>query len=312
VVGNTDDRKGGRVTMLEKLGKHPIDVLARLPVAKRYLRETYLRRHFRVELDLIRGEHRNTSEHPSIIHFSVNKAATQYVKGILSRCASEIGMTPVSIHDYAFGTDFPYLDHLSASEMQKYEHIFKPNGYLYSMFGGMIEGIPALDKFRVVLMVRDPRDVLTSSYYSIAYSHPEPDQRGNKYKHFIERRRNARNSTIDQYVLAQCESTFDVYRRYKTLLIDKYPKVYLTKYEDMTSDFRVWLQGLLDYCTLRISDDLFRCLLEENRRLRPQKEDIYKHIRKGEPGDYQQKLAYETIRHLNSRFSSVFDSFGYT
>jgi hypothetical protein len=298
--------------MLEKLKKHPIDVLALLPVAERHLREMRLRRRFRVELDLIKGEHRNTNENPSIIHFSVNKAATQYVKEILSRCASEIGMTHVSFHDYAFVSDFPFLDHLSVSEMQKYQHIFKPNGYLYSVFGGMIEGIPGLDKYRVVLMVRDPRDVLTSDYYSIAYSHPEPYKWGNKHKDFIDKRRNARSSTIDKYVVAESDSTFDIYQRYKMLLMDKYPNVYRTKYEDMTSDFSVWLQSLLDYCALRISNDLFHWLLEENKYLHPRKEDVYKHIRKGEPGDYQQKLAQETIFYLNSRYSSILDSFGYT
>ena len=74
---------------------------------------------------LIKGTHKNSNKHPSIIHFSFNKAATQYVKSILRRCAVENGMVPVGIHDYAFNADFPYLDHLSAKEMEKYMHIFK-------------------------------------------------------------------------------------------------------------------------------------------------------------------------------------------
>ena len=44
------------------------------------------KRQFKVERELIEGCHHAKSPHRSIIHFSVNKAATQYTKSILSRC----------------------------------------------------------------------------------------------------------------------------------------------------------------------------------------------------------------------------------
>jgi hypothetical protein len=266
---------------------------------------------FKTELELIKGRHQNQNEHPSIIHFSFNKAATQYAKSILKRCAVENGMVPVAIHDYAFHTDFPFLDQLSAEEMAKYQHIFKQQGYLYSVFAGMIEGIPHLEKYKVVLVARDPRDLLVSSYYSIAYSHTVPSKTGNKHETFMRQRRKARELTIDEYVITKSDKVRNLFLRYETLLLDKHPNTYLTTYEQMTSDFGGWIDGLVGYCDLDVSESLFESLVQENERLTPKGENIHKHLRKGQPGDYKEKLKIETIEYLNAKFASTLARFGY-
>ena len=113
--------------------------------------------------------------------------------------------------------------------MEKYLHLFKPNGHLYSVFGGMIEGLAKLEKYKTVLMVRDPWDTLVSKYYSIAYGHTAPDKHGNKYKHFVEERKKFRESVIDEYAAAQSDRVYNTLQRYKSLLVDRYPNVYVTK-----------------------------------------------------------------------------------
>jgi hypothetical protein len=278
---------------------------------ERYLREVDLKRKFSVELDLIKGQHQNYNKHPSIIHFSLNKAATQYAGTILEQCAVENEMVPVSIHGYAFHTNFPYLDHLTAEEMDKYQHIFKPNGYLYSAFGGMIESISELEKYKIVLMIRDFRDLLVSEYYSITYSHVAPYKMGNKYKLFVEKRRRARELAIDEYVVFESNRIYHTVQRYKTLLIDKYPNVYITRYEDMLDDFLGWLSNLLLYCELYISEELVTTLIQRNERIKPKDENIRRHVRRGKCGEYKEKLSQKTIEYLNDKFSSMLLAFGY-
>jgi len=297
--------------MLTKLKDYSRLMLNKIPSVNRYLKEVGLQRKFSVELDLIKGRHQNRNKHPSIIHFSLNKAATQYTNGILQKCAVENGMVPVSIHGYAFHTNLPYLDHLTAEEMEKYQHIFKPNGYLYSVFGGMIEGISELEKYKIVLMVRDFRDLLVSEYYSIAYSHVSPFKQGNKYDLFVRQRTKARKSTIDEYAVNESNRIYITLQRYKTLLIDKYPNVYITKYEDMINDFRGWLNDLMCNCELNIRTNFFTALLERNERIRPKDEDVQRHIRKGKSGEYKEKLSQETIEYLNAKFSPMLLTFGY-
>lgn len=130
-------------------------------------------------------------------------------------------MTPIHLHGYAFNSAFPFLDDLSLEEMQKYAYLFKRRGYVYSVFGGAIEGIPALEQYRIFLMVRDPRDVLTSMYYSSAYSHPVPEATGDKREAFLARRRHTREISIDQFALENAEHKRAIYQHYTDLLVKK-------------------------------------------------------------------------------------------
>lgn len=270
-----------------------------------------LNREFRVEQDLIRGKHVNANTHRSILHFSVNKAATQYVKSILTRCVAEEGMVPVHIHEYAFHTRFPYLDHLSSDEMEEYQHVFTPEGYLYSVFGGMIEGIPDLEAYLTVLMVRDPRDVLVSKYYSMAYSHSQPAETGDKFEDFMEERAYARHVSIDNYVLTESHKLDAIYRRYVELLLGRHSGYYLTTYEDMISDFAKWLEDLLDYCQIDPSAQLMASLIGQHSKTAPQRESKDRYLRRGIVGDHRNKLAPHTIETLNDRLQNTLETFGY-
>jgi len=282
-----------------------------LPFVQKRLWQRKLQREFAIELSLINGTHHTKNSHRSIIHFSLNKAATQTTQNILKRCAVSNGMVPVGINDYAFQSNFPYLDHLSSVEMQTYQHIFKPNGYLYSVFGGMVDGIPNLDQYLVLLMIRDPRDVLVSAYYSVVYSHAAPDEHSGKHDPFLQLRHTAQAKTIDEFVIAESDRTYKNLDRYKALLLEKYPHTYVTGYEQMTSNFPAWLKDLLDHCQLEISSEVFQSIVGENTRAVPSVENIHQHIRKGKAGDYKEKLKPETIQYLNEKFAPLLAVFGY-
>jgi len=293
------------------LKKHVKAWLRNLPLASGYLRTRDLQKKFNVELSLIAGKDVATCDHPSIIHFSVNKAATQYIKRVLGQCARECGLVNVGIHDYAFQGDFPYLDSLSAEQMQAYQHIFRAQGYCYAVFGGMIEGVPDLDRYRLVLVLRDPRDVLVSSYFSVAFSHVAPGEGSDKREEFAQMRARAQASTIDDYVLAESDRMLGNYERYKRLLVERYPSAYVTKYEHMTDDFAGWLRALLEYCELDVPVDVFANLVQEHEAKRPRQEDTQRHTRKGKPGDHREKLRPDTIAQLDAKFAKILAAFDY-
>lgn len=272
-----------------------------------FLINLFLGRRFNVELKLIAGKHRNNNPHPSIIHFSLNKAATQYTKRILRDCVIENGMVPVHINEYAFYTKFPYLTGLKTDKMVNFSHIFKPKGYFYSAFGGFVQGISEMEKYKVILMVRDPRDILVSWYYSIAFSHSIPPLTSNRHEEYIRKRKNAQEITIDDHVISESDRVLNILNRYHTELLVPYPNVYLTSYEKMTSNFEDWLKGLLDASELEISSQTFQKYVEDYKQLQPKEENIYEHIRKGKPGDYLDKLQPETIEYLNNKFSPIFE-----
>lgn len=291
--------------MLKKIKRAARSTLHQTP----WLLNLYLRRKFPVELKLIAGKHHPASSHPSLIHFSFNKAATQHTKNVLRRIARENNITPVHINEYAFYTRFPYMTAVSQAEMMQYEHIFKPEGYMYSAFGGMVRGIPGLERYRILLMVRDPRDILVSWYYSLAFSHSTPPRTSNRYADFMEKRQKARQLSIDEQVLTETERVYSIFETYRKLLLEPYPHVYLTSYEKMTADYAAWLRGILAAWELEISPGLFHALIEENQSLKPDQENVHSHIRKGEPGDYKNKLQPGTIDTLNQKFAPIFESF---
>ena len=218
-------------------------------------------------------------------------------------------MVPVHINEYAFYTKFPYLTGLKTDEMVNFSHIFKPNGYFYSAFGGFVPGISELDKYKVILMVRDPRDILVSWYYSIAFSHSIPPITSNRHEEYIRKRKNAQEITIDDHVISESDRVLNILNRYQNELLVPYPHVHLTSYEKMTSNFEGWLKGLLDASELEISSHTFQKLVEDNKQLQPKEENIYKHIRKGKPGDYLDKLQPETIEYLNNKFSPILETY---
>ena len=273
------------------------------------LRAVYIRNRFRVERQLLNGLHETTNEHRSIIHFSLNRSATQYTKSILCRCGKENGMTPAHFNEYAFETSMPYLDQLSESEMKKYIHIFKPRGYVYTVFGGFVHGVPNLNKYHILLMVRDPRDVLTSTYFSNAFSHPLPGDR-DKAVAFGERRALARNISIDEYVLTAKDRYADRYRTYANELKNM-PNVYITKYEDMISNFPTWLDHLIYNFSLSISSQAKSDMIREANESGLIQENKTKHRRQVLPGDHKRKLSDDTINRLTEDLADILNDFGY-
>jgi hypothetical protein len=175
-----------------------------------------------------------------------------------------------------------------------------PEGHIYGPYRRYhpIEGI---ENYRLVLNIRDVRDVLTSHYYSIAYSHGVPQIPGLK-ESFLERRKTAKNSTIDEFVLSQAE---EFHRRYKAYQ-DAYDEqdILLLRYEDMILDFSTWLDKFLAHLGIEV-DERGRKILMEYDQFKPKKENIKSNKRQVSAGDHKNKLQPETIETLNSLFEDV-------
>ncbi len=271
-----------------------------------------INKRFAVERKLLGNDIQPLSDHKSIIHFSMNKAATQYVKSILNFCANKNKLINVDFSSYAFQTDFPYLDQLSKEEMRDYGHIFRNKGFLYSVFGGFVEGIPDLEKYMMLLVIRDPRDILVSRYYSISYNHPLPAPVSGKFIEFITKRNKARNMDIDSFAIEKSDLVLDIFERYRVLLLKNHSNVYLTRYEDMLDDFHSWLISILDYCELKLDKKDVEILIRENKEIKPVKEDKQNRYRRGVAGDFREKLSSKTIDYLNIKFENVIKTFDYS
>lgn len=291
----------------------------RIPAFDRAAAAFELRREFPVEHRLMRGGDPSASERPSVLHFSVNKAATQYAKSVLFQFARANRMLPVALHDLAFRSNLPYMTGVRGEAAERYQRVFRQKGYVYSAFGGVVPWIRGLENYRIVIIVRDPRDILVSEYYSIGWSHSIPPRTSHRRAELKKKRVKARELSVDEYVLsrlAECRTSFEDITRF----IDGFRKadgaghLEVLRYEDMVESFESWLSTLVRACGFDPNPELESALLAErsqNMKVLESGEDKKRHLRKGAPGDHREKLMPESCITITSELESLLGYFGY-
>lgn len=162
---------------------------------------------------------------------------------------------------------------------------------------------------KFVLLVRDPRDALVSQYFSFGgrhVSHVLPEHR--KERVLSELRKTA-HLEIDDYALHAARPLHAKLVEYRDAL--DFSRGLLLHYEDVYFDKLGALRRICDYFGLDAEPGVLEEVARAND-VRPVREDVTRHIRKGAPGDHAEKLKPETIRELNSLFAEVAAAYGYT
>jgi len=187
--------------------------------------------------------------------------------------------------------------------------------------------IPDMDESRILLHLRDPRDVLVSMYFSYCYSHSGEVAGGTGYRKAVA------DNGIDDFVLELAmaqrqpvsgdygtgahlwEIAGNVQQRYRTyveqLLEGSHPNVVLLRYEDMISDLDGWLGKVAeefevdDPATVKRLADHYRPAFQRK------SENAWVHMRKVTPGDYLEKLRPATIAELDRIFGDMLACLGY-
>ena len=154
---------------------------------------------------------------------------------------------------------------------------------------------------RLILHLRDPRDVLVSMYYSWSYSHPGVNE---------DYRASLREKGVDAFVRRQSAI---LKKRYAFYVRDylSLPDTVLLKYEDFVLDRPSWLQALLTACEIDPDQRFYQRLAKDNPAAKVRQEDKYSHIRKAEPGDHRDKLEEKTIAMLNRNWAEILAALGY-
>lgn len=274
----------------------------RLPFAYYHLiQRSKIRFQFQTEKQLLGGAQLSKSVHPSILFFTTQKCASRYVARVIGRLTQAEGMPSVDYDAYVTMSQVP-------KELNPYSHegaldyAFRPTGYSYGPIGSFRE-IPQAEKYRVVLQLRDPRDVLTSLYFSTAYSHALINPK------MLKRRKEALQSSIDEYVLRNASLYVDIYSTYCERMLSA-PHVLFLKYETMVEDFHTWLSRLSEHLGFSSHQEILK-QLEEQANFEVNHEDKFDHRRQVTPGDHRRKLRANTIDELNRLFASILEALDY-
>jgi Sulfotransferase domain len=264
------------------------------------------------------GERPLISASNNVVAFTIHKAGSMVLHRVLREICSRNaikyyslnkGGEPLPIDRMLEGTDF----------IAQRNGCFGPIRFFVSS--------KALPESRIILHLRDPRDVLTSMFFSYCFMHPGEVEANTQYRQEVAR------AGIDKFVLDMVTDNFQSYAgdygtglKFKTYagnIYDRYaryvqdvvskPNAILVSYEEMVLSFPTWLRKILLAFELQSLEETYDSVASQHAHtVEPNEEDIWSHKRKVTPGDYKDKLKPETIRELNLKFRDVMDALGYS
>lgn len=248
--------------------------------------------YFSNEFLLMNGLKRNSkSPQQSVIFFTVQKSASTFIKKTVAALIGKDKVDHIRLTAY-----------LNPKKQEKYyndpafmKKVLKEKGFFYGAFKAPYP-FPDLQKFKVLLVLRDPRDVLTSSYFSTLFNHPLTAT------DMINKRKKFADYTIDKYVLELAPELQLRYKQYCDNFIGVETVLFL-KYEDMVSDFKSFLEKIAYYLDLEDRQNKIEELVQANS-FKVKKEDKKSFVRNITPGDHKNKLKPETISKLNELFKN--------
>jgi hypothetical protein len=254
--------------------------------------------YFKTEQALLSGKFRPVNSSPSVIFFTVHKAGSSLLSLRLSRIFAKNNFTIADLSSFFAKTDNEGRHRFFADEKRR-RNVFGATGVFYSVFRYPFT-VPFFEKHKILLALRDPRDVLVSHYFSTRFSHPVQNM------DFAEQKTKAQHMDIDSYVLSISPDFEQRYSEYMNWSAK--PNVLFLRYEDMITDpvaFEEKVRGFTGMSIAKgelVSADDFVV----------DKEDPTQHKRYVKAGDHVRKLKPETIAELNRRFAGAMKQFGYT
>ncbi|MEZ2320219.1 MAG: sulfotransferase domain-containing protein [Microcoleus sp.] len=240
----------------------------------------------------------------SIIWFTAHKCASVYASEILQKLAEDVGMIYLNYEGDLWVKGQSLGKVISGNDSETSNNMFKTTGHIYGPFRQYYP-IPEMEKYKVILMLRDPRDVLTSLYFSLVYSHGIPESQKTQID---SQRENTRNKAIDDFVIEQSQRFKTTYNSYTKRLFCKNNVLFLS-YEDMVTDFPAWLIELCKNLAIKPSEQLINELIDGAKF--EVEENIYSHKRQVKPGDHRRKLQVNTIKQLDLEMQDVLKTYGW-
>ncbi len=249
----------------------------------------------------------------NIFHCCVQKTASRWVKLVFSdpRILGQSGLTIVDYESELPGkVDARRLTDRTYDEPFPADTLVMP---LYLSYGSFCS-IPKPAPYRAFFVMRDPRDIVVSWYFSIKYSHSAIGNVGQL--------RNKLNDLSLQDGLKFSIDSLYGYGLFDSLAswieaphVD--PNVMLVKYEDLTGirQIETW-QVLLEHCKIPVPLDQIQSVLErysfKGLSGREQgEENTQSHLRKGVPADWLNHFDDEVEAYFTERVGNLPEHLGY-
>lgn len=239
-------------------------------------------------------------EKTSVLFFTTHKSASTFLDKIFNEVAAFSNYTKIDFDGYFTTWDEKLYSNYSNDEFLKKAFITK--GIIYGPFRNFVN-VPKLEKYKIIVLVRDPRDVLVSSYYSYKFSHL------NISKKNVTQKKELSTKSIDEFVQSHSDYYLNVLNDYYHKLLER-DNTLLLRYEDMVKDYEFFLTTILEFIDVTLID--YQPIIKSKFKVSfDLQENKLKHVRKATPGEYRGKLDSKTIEFLNFKFQKILKGLGY-
>lgn len=173
--------------------------------------------------------------------------------------------------------------------------------------------IPDLMKvpdYRAFMMIRDPRDVIVSGYFSHKNSHPLGE-----WSDLENIRMKLNELSLNDGLLSEIDRGYAL-NWFKTVGFNN-PKIKIVRFEDFVCENFRTVRDIVDFLNISISDDSLLEIVKQNTFERqtqgrsPGVENINHHFRKGISGDWKNYFTPEHCDVFNKKWGDLLINLGY-
>ena len=239
---------------------------------------------------------------PSCYIFSYAKAGSVLLDGLVRDIVAVARAPSLNLSEQLFA-----LGHSPNDCEFDWKSLFAPRGVVHYGFRNYPPyQLELHDESPLVLLVRDPRDMLVSAYFSATKSHALPEE-GPHRSELELRREKASRLSVDDYCLAHINDYLTAFRHNREHGLDR---AIVFRYEDIIFKKRQFVADLCEIMGVSLyPEEIDR--IARTHDLVPEREDVNAHVRNVRPGDHRKKLRPGTIEALNDAFAEFMAAYGY-
>ncbi len=247
-------------------------------------------------------------------YFGHHKCASKFITEFLRSLCQEAGL---SVSAYSMTNNLPYGYHEKWKYRRQWKRVAKKirafdcDLLIHRNADGAVQDLLEGREFRGFHVIRDPRDILVSAYFSHKYSHKLlapwlEDQRRNL----------ERIDDVEEGLLYDLEMFTSVYLRKMQSWDYNDDRMYETRFERITTDPKAEWDAILNFTGLPFDRDWFHARLEAAsfERLSSRKkgeEDQQSHFRKGVAGDWRNHFTDRVKDAFKKDFGQMLIDLGY-
>lgn len=252
---------------------------------------------------------------PSVLAFSMAKAGSTLLYNLLSQLAPARGLVYFSIEDYLFSRNVS-----PTNRAGDIGDVFKPTGYCYGGFRQVPAfPVPLLASSRVTFLVRDPRDMITSLYFSLLKSHEIPaadvtvgGAAGGEgaATQMAATRAFLQNTDINAFAAQAVRTYLRIFEGYVAQGFARRRNVAIYRYEDVIFAKDAWVDDICAWYQWDIEPAHRRrvaAMFDD----RPSDERPGEHIRQVAPGNHRAHLSAASTALIAEALSEYMRLFGY-